>query len=282
LICLNENYLSFNGNYSVGYRLALFDVNKYKKTLSTQWLGQSLSYFKELDSTNTYMKGLPANQVSHGQLCLADRQHAGRGQYNRDWETESGKNLTFTLAFRPSSARRFHILTLVCARAAVAEIEDRTDQRAYIKWPNDIIIRNKKVAGLLTETVFNGNELDRLLIGIGLNVNQEAFTLPLRDKAVSLKQVLRKEVCREEFLCRFLSRIEFEYTRWHKQNDELLKFINKKIIGYGRWIKINVNGHLKSEPYKLLGINQKGQLTVITKEGDVETFSHEQINVITD
>lgn len=228
------------------------------------------------------MKQLPAEAISHGQLCLADYQVKGRGQYERNWETDIGKNLTFTLAFRPNHADRFHILTLACARAAVAQIEESIGCEAFIKWPNDVLINNRKVAGLLTETVFNGNKLDRLLIGIGLNVNQEHFSANIGKKAVSLKQVNHQPVDREQFLCRFLSRVEFEYLRWHKQSDALLRSINQKIIGYGEWVKFSINGHDQQTKYKLLGINENGQITAIDEEGGLKTFSYEQIRLITD
>lgn len=260
----------------------LFDLKKYRRALDTQWLGRDISYFEELDSTNTYLKQLPAEEISHGQLCLADNQVKGRGQYERNWETDTGKNLTFTLVFRPIQADRFHILTLACARAAVDQIEESIGCKAFIKWPNDVLINNKKVAGLLTETVFNGNKLDRLMIGIGLNVNQDHFSSGIKNKAISLKQIKHQPVDREQFLCRFLSRVEFEYMRWHKQNDDLLRSINQKIIGYGQWVRFKINGHNQPAKYKLLGINENGQLTAIDEEGGLKTFSYEQIRLITD
>jgi BirA family biotin operon repressor/biotin-[acetyl-CoA-carboxylase] ligase len=259
----------------------LFDIDKYHQLLQTQWLGQSLLYFEELDSTNTYMKNLPAGEVAHGQLCLVDHQSRGRGQYERNWETEPGKNLTFTLVFRPSGAERFHVLTLACVRAAVAEIEDSFGCQAFVKWPNDLIINQKKAAGFLAEAVFNGNRLDRLLIGIGMNVNQKQFPHDLQQKAISLRQAAGCSVDREAFLSLVLSRIEYAYTRWLKQDDELVKWINQKIIGYGQWVRMRVNGFTDNKEYKLLGINQKGHLTGISRGGDLETFSYEQIRLIT-
>ncbi len=260
----------------------MFNLDKYHQNLTTQWLGQSVNYFDELHSTNSYLKNLPAVDITHGQLCITDHQTKGRGQYERNWESEAGQNLTFTLAFRPSQTGRFHILTLACARAIVEQIEEDMGCEAFIKWPNDVLINNKKVTGLLTETVFNGNELDRVLVGIGLNVNQEKFQKEINKTACSLKLACDRKIDREEFLGKLLSRIEFEYMRWHKQNDELLKWINKKIIGYGKWIGLKVNGQNHSDKFKLLGINQDGQLAVIDGEGGIKTFSYEQIRLITD
>lgn len=260
----------------------MFDLKKYNRALNTRWLGHNINYFGELDSTNTYLKKLPAEDVTHGQICFADHQTQGRGQYERNWETKPGKNLTFTLVFRPSNPSRFHVLTLACARATVDEIEAATRHEAFIKWPNDIVINSKKAGGLLTEAVFNGNKFDRLLIGVGLNINQDRFSSGLQPKATSLKKVMGKDLERERFLGRLLSRIEYEYMRWHKHNNEQLISINQKIIGYGQWIRLQVNGHEYSGQHKLLGINQKGELTAVTKDGDLETFSYEQIRLITD
>lgn len=260
----------------------MFNIEKYRQALATQWLGQEIEYFEELSSTSSYLKKKPADEITHGQICITDRQTKGRGQYQRDWKSEAGKNLTFTLVFRPADPNRFHVLTLACARAAVAEFEETFDCRAFIKWPNDILIEGKKVSGLLTETMFAGNALDRLLIGIGLNVNQQQFPSELAGKATSLRQIARADIEREELLARLLSRMEYEYLRWHKQNDALVKSINQKIIGYGQWVGLQVNGHTTDKRHKLLGINQKGQLTAISKQGDLETFSYEQIRLAID
>lgn len=260
----------------------MFDNDQFKKHLSTQWLGQSICYFEELESTNSYLKSLTHEQVAHGQLCITDHQTKGRGQYERNWESSAGDNLTFTLAFKPPGASRMHVLALACARAAVAQIDESLPCEAHIKWPNDILVGEKKVAGILTESMFAGNELDRLLVGIGLNVNQQQFSEELKNTATSLCNICQQTINREQFLAQLLSRIEYEYVRWHKQNDALVRSINKKIIGYGSWVQVQVNGHPSSERHKLLGINQKGELTTISKEGDLETFSYEQIRLITD
>lgn len=260
----------------------MFDIEKYNRSLNTRWLGHTINCFGELDSTNTYLKKLPDEEVTHGQICFADHQTRGRGQYERNWETQAGKNLTFTLAFRPPKPQRFHVLTLACARAAVDEIEAVTRHEAYIKWPNDIMIDGRKAGGLLTEAVFNGNTFDRLLIGVGLNVNQDRFSDELQHKATSLKQVAGGDLDREALLGRILSRIEHEYTRWHKQSDQQVKAINQKIIGYGQWIRLQVDGREYEQPHKLIGINQQGELTALTQEGDLQTFCYEQIRLIID
>lgn len=139
----------------------------------------------------------------------------------------------------------------------------------------------KKVTGILTESVFNGNKPERLLVGIGINVNQKQFSDEISPAATSIKNESGSPVDRELFLSTLLSGIEYEYRRWHKQNDELLKWINKKIIGYGKWVHLSVNGNKHPDPFKLLGVDRKGKLAVIDDTGGIKTFSYEQVRVIT-
>ncbi|HEX6983258.1 MAG TPA: biotin--[acetyl-CoA-carboxylase] ligase [Balneolaceae bacterium] len=261
-----------------------FDISVFNNKLSTQWLGHSICYFNELESTNTYVKKLPKEEVHQGMICLTDNQLKGRGQYERRWESETGKNLTFSLVFRPQSPRGFHVLTLACALALVEQLCSLVGESscAYIKWPNDVILKRKKVAGLLTETVFNGNHLDRLIFGMGLNVNQASFSPDLVDKATSIHLETGKVISREHFLCELLGRIEHKYSLWHRRQDGLLKSINRSINGYGKWIGLKVNDKLRDDSYKMLGVDESGKLLMLNQDGGIESFSYEQIRLVTD
>lgn len=259
----------------------MFDQKTFQAHLSTSWLAQTCRCFEQIDSTNTYLKKLPVEEISHGLLCLADDQMNGRGQYAKKWVTEPGRNLTFTLCFTPSHKERFHVLTLATALAIVRQIESELGLQATIKWPNDVRIGGKKVAGLLTETVFNGNRAERVLIGIGLNLNQTEFPEALHGKATSLCNAAGAELDREKFLASLLSRIEYEYGRWHKKSNDLLKEINQMLEGYGKWIGLEVEGEQWLESYKLIGINEAGKLLVVNDDGDIKAFSYEQIRLIT-
>jgi BirA family biotin operon repressor/biotin-[acetyl-CoA-carboxylase] ligase len=261
-----------------------FDVSQFQQQLNTQWLGQSFCYFEELESTNTYLKKLPADEVKQGMICLTDHQTKGRGQYDRKWKSEKQQNLTFSLAFRPPSTGRFHVLTLACALALVEYCNNLmdSDSCSYIKWPNDVFLSHKKIAGLLTESVFSGNTFDRLIIGIGLNVNQQAFTDPLQDIATSIRLEMGGRLNREQLLCNLLKRIEYKYNLWQRKQETLVKTINRSIRGYGQWVQMNVDGILQDESYKLLGINEQGKLLMLDHDGKINSYSYEQIQLITD
>lgn len=259
----------------------MFDVDHFKNVLKTQWLGHDFQYIEELESTNSYLKKVPESEMSHGKVCLADHQTKGRGQYERGWESMPGKNLTFTIGFLPSVAERLHVLTLACAFSVVELIESETRLKAFIKWPNDIIVNERKLAGLLTETVFSGNRLDRVVVGIGFNINQEKFGPEINQTATSLLLEGGRSFEREQLLADYLGLVEYSYHLWNRNEKNLLKSINQKIIGYGDWISLSVNGHQRAEKYKLIGINERGELTVINEESELETFSYEQIRLIT-
>lgn len=261
-----------------------FDLNAFQRQLSTQWLGQGISYFQELHSTNSYVKSLSADEIEHGSLCITDNQTRGRGQYERNWESETGKNLTFSLVFTPPTTERFHVLTLACALALVEYLNEIVKENpcASIKWPNDVVLQNKKIAGLLTESMFNGNKLDRLVIGIGLNVNQEKFSPELKEKATSVRLEKEESVAREKLLADLLSRIEYSYHLWDRRKTDLLKSINQNIVGYGQWVGLKVNDELREGTFKLLGINETGKLLLLNKDGGIESFSYEQIRLVTD
>lgn len=259
-----------------------FDQSDYRKELATQWLGHTIRYFDELPSTNTYLKTIPKEKIEQGMLCITDHQIRGRGQYERKWESDPGQNLTFSMVFVPPDHKRFHVLALACALALVEQLNAFLDASCTaIKWPNDILLNRKKMAGILAETVFSGNKFDRLIIGIGININQKKFSEELSNTATSVCLEYDNKIDREAFLAALLNRIEYKYTLWQQQQSDLIKTINRNIIGYGQWVGLKIDHELQEDRYKLLGIDEIGQLLMLNRDGGIETFSYEQIQLVT-
>ncbi|MEQ8579721.1 MAG: biotin--[acetyl-CoA-carboxylase] ligase [Balneola sp.] len=259
----------------------MFDNKLFQQDLTTTWLGQELILLEEIDSTNNYAKKI--EKAVPGTVILAEDQITGKGQHKKIWTSEPGKNLTFSIVFTPTKADRISLLTLACASA----IEDVVckyfdDCSIDLKWPNDVICDGKKISGLLTEVIHNGNKIDRVIVGIGLNVNQEKFEGELSDTATAMKAISGKEESREKLLCDLLVRIEYNYQRWVNSSIDLIKEINPKLQGYGDWITLEVNGKPLSDKNKFLGMNELGSLQVLNKELGVDTFSYEQIRVLVD
>ena len=257
----------------------MFNTQQFEEHLATSWLGRSFFYFPELDSTNSYAKVMDRSDALHGALIIADAQTAGRGQHQREWHSEQGENLTFSLIFEPSSHQRLTILTLSCALAVADVCGEQVKSKFNLKWPNDVLFEGKKLCGLLTEAIYNGNLLDRVIIGVGINVNQTEFDKELESSAISLTSITKQKFSREQLLARVLSKIEYYYRLWETHNIDLVKTINKSMLGYGAWAKLNVNGFDREGLFKFLGVNENGALVVLNKDLEVDTFSYEQVRI---
>ena len=262
--------------------MQLFNQEEYRSNLKTSWLGGDLIYREIVESTNHTMKSVDADEFSHGTVCVTDFQLKGRGQYQRAWESAKGENLTFTIAFKPASGDRLPLLTLCCALGVTRAIDRANVEGCEIKWPNDLLLNGKKIAGILTETVFLGPNPERVLVGVGLNVNQTEFGGGVGAEATSLALELGDKVSREQILCAILSEIEHLYTRWHHRDTELCKDVNKRLIGFGEWVNTTVDGEMKTGKFKFLGMNDMGQCVMLNEGLNVHTFSYEQIRVIPD
>lgn len=258
----------------------MFDSNTFEKTLQTSWLGQNLLYLDEVSSTNEYAKGLSSKEAMAGTLVLTDKQTQGKGQHAKTWNTEPNQNLTFSLVFKPPVSDRITLLTLACA-SAIEDILKKNlgEDEISLKWPNDVYVGSKKIAGLLTEVVFNGSKVDRVIVGIGLNVNQTQYSQELKETAGSLATITGKSWSREELLAELLTRIEHNYHRWTASNVELVKEINPKLIGFGKWVHLEVEGDMQPDSFKFLGMNESGALQVLNKDLEVNTFAYEQVRV---
>ncbi|MBO6585220.1 MAG: biotin--[acetyl-CoA-carboxylase] ligase [Gracilimonas sp.] len=257
----------------------MFDSELFENHLATSWLGRSFYFFEELPSTNSYSKQLNGENSQHGALVLTDDQTGGRGQYDRIWKAEPGKNLTFSLVFEPQKAERFTLLTLACALAVSEIVNACAEVDTKLKWPNDILCNGKKLCGILTETQFSGNKLERVVVGLGLNINQVEFQGGLAEKATSLRKECGKEFSREKVLADILQKIEYRYRLWNQFDADLVKQINRALIGFGEWTRLEVNDEQLDGEFKFLGVDESGSLIALNKDYDIRSFSHEQVRV---
>ncbi len=256
-----------------------FDAERFRRSLDTQFVGRDLQYFHRLDSTNTWLKTTHQPEPVHGTVCLADAQDAGRGQYKRSWLSAPAMNLTWSIAFKPERHDRLFLLTLACMWAVAQTLDERLPGlQPSMKWPNDLMLGDKKVGGVLAEAVFNGNHLDRFVVGLGLNVNQSEFPADL-PSASSLKLSAGVEVDREPLLADILNHIEKAYRQWDAGDRQLVKSINERLIGYGDKVLADVDGKRMPGPLLMLGINADGFLHLMDDAYTVHTFAYEQVRL---
>jgi len=178
--------------------------------------GRSYRYYDEIESTNVEAKALANSGAPEGTVVIAETQTAGRGRLGRRWTSPAGKGLLFSALLRPALPMSdAHMLTLVAACAAAEAIESLADVPVSIKWPNDLFIGDRKVGGILLEVAGEQDEVDWIVVGIGVNVNTEYSELPvaLRRTATSIKMATGEPVDRSELLARLLLALDAHYTQ---------------------------------------------------------------------
>ncbi len=197
--------------------------------LRTRILGRKVYCYTSVDSTNQVAKRLASRGAEEGTLVVAEEQSEGRGKRGRSWESAYGCGIWASLILRPQISS-FHTwkVTLGAAVSIARAIRRLTELEPTLKWPNDILIRAKKVGGVLTEisTQPNQQETNPLILGFGLNVNhrQEDFSEELRQQATSLYIESGKQVPRITLLQNILEIMEEQFTQLgNSEHQRLLK-----------------------------------------------------------
>lgn len=188
----------------------MFDIEKFDIKLGTEQIGRNFIYAEEVTSTNDVILNERKLYKQHGTVLLAENQTEGKGRLNRPWYSINELNLTFSILVLDAKyfRKKINILNFTAADAVAMSIENLFQLKTELKWPNDVLISNKKIAGILLESVSSGNKIERLVIGIGLNVNQTTFQGKFNIEPTSLKKELRKNIEREKFLAEILNNFE--------------------------------------------------------------------------
>ena len=180
-----------------------------------------LIHISETNSTNNYLQSLCSKQkVEELTVVVADFQTSGRGQRGNSWESDSGKNLLFSIVIFPEflEARRQFLISQIISLAIKEELDTYTTDIS-IKWPNDIYWKEKKICGMLIENDLMGRNISQSIAGIGININQETFHSSAPNP-VSLRQITGKEFDLFEILKNIVLRIQSYYSLLKKGNTE--------------------------------------------------------------
>lgn len=255
----------------------MFDKAGFFSHLNTRIIAKNYWEFTEMVSTNSFLKKIDSDILPHGLLCQTFSQTKGRGQGKREWESQPGKNLTFSIVVKPDDASRIQLLLQVMAYSVVLAIEDVTGIRASLKWPNDLLIGEKKVAGILAEGSFVGDKPDRFILGTGINVNQQNYSHKNKEIAVSLFNCTGKIISLEHLLAKICNNFEQEYDDWKKKSTQQLQHISRLFPGYGEFNQIELNGERKMGLYKFLGLDINGQLLFLNENDELIRIMHEHI-----
>ncbi|MGH7824542.1 MAG: biotin--[acetyl-CoA-carboxylase] ligase [Candidatus Binatia bacterium] len=187
------------------------DIKKVQGSLTTKRLGRKIHYFAQLDSTNSYARRLAEQGSPEGEVVIAEAQTRGRGRLGRAWISPPHLNLYLSLILRPrllpADAPQITLMAAVALADAVASYAAILPS---IKWPNDILVGGKKLAGVLSESSCGRERIDFVILGIGINLNYPAELMPaaIREQATSLLIINQKVVQREAFLGRLIQDLD--------------------------------------------------------------------------
>jgi BirA family biotin operon repressor/biotin-[acetyl-CoA-carboxylase] ligase len=204
-----------------GYRLvgepdALFADDLLARLGKTKVVGRDIQVFEQTTSTNDVIEMLARDGVKEGAVVFAEAQTKGRGRLGRKWMSPTHKGLWFSILLRPKlSPQETTQLTVASATALRRAIKTVTGLLADIKWPNDLLFGEKKVVGILTEMSAEVDRVRHVILGIGVDVNQDAAEFPaeLRKTATSLKIEAGREISRAELATEILRELDFDYAR---------------------------------------------------------------------
>lgn len=189
-------------------------LEKIRDGLETKFMGQKIFYSEEAASTNDLAKELAEKGVREGAVVIAETQTHGKGRLGRRWISPRG-GIWFSVILRPAVDPKDAPKIVFMAAVAIAKtIRKMLGLTAKTKWPNDVLVHNKKVCGLLAETSISDDNINFVVLGIGINANVDtnAFPKELTGSLTSLKQEAKREIPREEFLQVLLKEMEHYYN----------------------------------------------------------------------
>jgi BirA family biotin operon repressor/biotin-[acetyl-CoA-carboxylase] ligase len=251
-------------------------------TFSTLFIGRNFIKLSSVDSTNNYLKVLlsKSEPVPDGTVIMADEQYAGRGQQQNSWHAAPGQNLTFSLHLKPSflSIKNQFMLNMAVSIALNEALLPIVGEGLHIKWPNDIYYLDRKLGGILIENIISGQHYKSSIIGIGINVNQQHFQLALKERAISIHQILHKDVNLKELLAVICSQIECQYLKLKSNSNHLLsQEYLKRLYRYGQPSSFRRNGQVFEG--SITGINELGML-IIESEGKAQAYNFKEVEFI--
>jgi len=222
---LRQEGYTIESSTKKGYFLKTFDdlllADEIREGLDTRIIGKTdILHLKETDSTNLQAKNLAAEGAPEGTLVVAEHQHSGRGRKGRTWFSPPGIGIYSSLILRPAiSPTEAPGITLMTAVAAVEAVIALTGIPARIKWPNDIMVKNRKLAGILTEISTEMDSVDFIIVGFGMNVNTPADDFPsdIKEIATSVYAETGKHFPRVKMLQTYLKNFEIHYETFKKE-----------------------------------------------------------------
>ena len=259
-------------------------IGAIRSRLGAATVGRHLYLFDEVASTNRVLRQLARSGAAEGTVVLAERQTDGRGRRGQEWFSPPGVNLYASVLFReplaPAKAQPFCFI----ASLAVADAIRDLGLHPAIKWPNDVLVGRKKVAGALMECATRGRAVDFLVVGVGVNLNVDLASLrsalgPAGVGATSLAAVLGREVDRNAFAASYLNHLDAWALRFRTDGPApVLAAWRQRDILTGR--RVEARAERERFDGRVLGVNDTGHLVVQPQTGEARAILNEELRVL--
>ncbi|TMW73570.1 biotin--[acetyl-CoA-carboxylase] ligase [Alteribacter natronophilus] len=266
-----------------GYRLSgepdTLSVHQLESRLAETSFIKKVLHYPTIHSTQDTAHQLASEQAGEGTLVLSDEQTKGKGRLGREWHSPPGTGIWMSLILRPDiEVRNAPQLTLLTAVAVVRGIKQSVGLEPEIKWPNDILFNGKKAAGILTEMQAEPDRVHAIIVGLGLNVNQDFFPPELEHIATSLRMEKGKKVGRSDVLQAILEEWDWLYSLFLKEGFAAIKPLwEAHALTMGR----EISARTPKETLKgiAVGIDEAGVLLLRTKDGKLHHIYSADIEV---
>jgi len=243
------------------------------------WLGADRVTLDECESTNDEAAELAKKGAAHGTIVVADAQTAGRGRGSNSWFSPPGTNLYLSCILRPTLAAVDCPPLTLAAGLGLWDAVNARGVSAALKWPNDVYVGRLKLAGILTEMTSRGSAVDYVVVGIGVNLNQESFPSPLDATATSLRMQTGDEVDRQRFLEDVLGTCEVWFDRLQDRGLDAVR---------DRWNERALRGRVRvttgtsSIEGTVEGLGPAGGLRITSDSGEAQTIIAGEVTLLDD
>ena len=249
---------------------------------NTLFIGKVLLHLKELGSTNAHaLDLLSKNKPSEGTVISAWNQTEGRGQIGSNWDSEAGKNITISLILYPTflPVKQQFLLNQAISLSIFDFISRFLNTEVKIKWPNDILIRDKKIAGILIQNILSTNNFQTSIIGVGINVNQKVFKSNTPNPT-SIKLETKKENDVKKLIGMLCYDIEKRYLQLRSNNFSIIQ--QDYLSNLYRFQEDAIYQLIENDEVfsgKIVGLNESGKLIIDHKKGQSE-FSMKEVKFL--
>jgi len=273
---LRELGVRAKGHPRTGYFLEkvpdLLTPDMLKRQLKGNLFGKHIHHFLRVDSTNRVAMELGYANEPEGTVVISEEQTAGRGRAGRSWFSERGTGIYVTLLLRPKiSPVQAPLLTMMAGLSARSAVQAQTGLTVDLKWPNDLMLSGKKLGGILTEMHAEPSLIRFVIVGIGINVNQERFPAELAATGTSLGAQTGRNQSRMELLVRLLREFENDYNRFLREGTTSVTQRFEAVSTYARGKRVMVANGAENYTGLTAGLSPEGLLRVEKSDGSVET-----------